>query len=261
MTHERLRAAITDAGFSLQEFSDKLGVDPKTVERWITKDRMPYLSHRMNAAGVLGRTPGYLWPSTESDPRTKSATRAELVDLYPSRGALPTSMWEELIDSATEAIDILAFAGSFLHDGIPEFGERIRARAAGGVRIRLMFGDPESPAVALRGEEEGIGDLMAARCRLTWNYLAPLLNGVAGIQARMHGSTVYASLFRFDNTLLVNPHALGSPAGQSPILHLNRIAGGKLFDHYLASFDRTWEAAKPAIDAERPPFRRDHSVT
>ncbi|MGW8566198.1 XRE family transcriptional regulator [Isoptericola sp. NPDC055881] len=202
---------------------------------------MRYLSHRMNAARIVGKTSGYLWPSTQADPRTKSATRAELVDLYPSRGALPISMWEELIDSSAEAIDILAFAGSFLHDGIPEFGERIKARAAAGVRIRLLFGDPESRAVELRGEKEGIGDLMAARCRLTWNYLAPLLVDVTGIQARKHGSNVYASLFRFDSTLLVNPHAFGAPAGHSPILHLHRIAGGKLFDHYLESLDRTWQ--------------------
>lgn len=246
MTNERLRAAITDAGFSLQEFSDELGVDAKTVERWITKDRMPYLAHRMNAARHLHKTPGYLWPSTDTDPRAKSATRAELVDLYPSRGALPISMWEELIDGAAEAIDLLAFAGSFLHDGIPEFGDRIRARAAAGVRVRLLFGDPDCRAVELRGEEEGLGDLMAARCRLTWNYLAPLLNGVPGIQARKHGCTLYASLFRFDNTMLVNPHALGAPAGHSPIFHLSRIAGGKLFDHYLESYDRTWQVSKSA---------------
>ena len=246
MTNERLRAAITDAGLSLQQFGEKVGVDPKTVERWITKDRVPHRTHRMNAARILGKSDVFLWPATESDPRTRSATRAEFVDLYPSRGSLPVSTWVDLIDNAREAIDLLAFAGSFLHDAIPEFGERIAARAAAGVRIRLLFGDPESPAVALRGEEEGIGELMAARCSLTWNYLTPLLHGVPGIEARKHGSTLYASLFRFDDQLLVNPHALGAPAGHSPIMLLNRIPGGRLFAHYMESFERTWQAAKPA---------------
>jgi len=246
MTNERLRASITDAGLTLQQFGEKVGVDPKTVERWITKDRIPHRTHRMNAARVLGKTDVFLWPATDSDPRTRSATRAEFVDLYPSRGSLPVSTWEELIDNAREAIDLLAFAGSFLHDSVPEFAERIAARAKSGVRIRLLYGDPESQAVALRGEEEGIGDLMAARCRLTWNYLTPLLGGVAGIEARMHGSTLYASLFRFDDQLLVNPHALGAPAGHSPIMHVNRIPGGRLFAHYMESFERTWQAAKPA---------------
>lgn len=246
MSNERLRAAITDAGLSLQEFGEKVGVDPKTVERWIGTDRIPHRTHRMNAAHILGKTDVFLWPATDSDPRTRSATRAEFVDLYPSRASLPVSTWEELIDNAREAIDLLAFAGSFLHDSVPEFAERIAARARNGVRIRLLYGDPESPAVALRGEEEGIGELMAARCNLTWNYLTPLLQGVAGIEARKHGSTLYASIFRFDDQLLVNPHALGAPAGHSPIMHINRIPGGRLFTHYMESFERTWQTAKPA---------------
>ncbi len=245
MTNERLRAAITDAGLSLQEFGEQVGVDPKTVERWISTDRIPHRTHRMRAAHILGKSDVFLWPATDSDPRTRSATRAEFVDLYPSRGSLPVSTWEELIDNAGEAIDLLAFAGSFLHDSIPEFAERIAARAKSGVRVRLLFGDPESAAVALRGEEEGIGELMAARCNLTWKYLAPLLEDVAGIEGRKHGSTLYASLFRFDDQLLVNPHALGAPAGHSPIMHVNRIPGGRLFAHYMESFERTWQAAKP----------------
>ena len=243
MTNERLRAALTHAELSLYEFSEQLGVDPKTVERWITKDRVPHRTHRMSAARVLGKSEVFLWPATETDPRTRSATRAEFVDLYPSRASLPVSTWVDLIDNAREAIDLLAFAGSFLPDSIPEFAERIATRADAGVRIRLLFGDPASPAVALRGEEEGIGTLMAARCSLTWNYLTPLLNGVAGIEARKHGSTLYASIFRFDDQILVNPHAFGAPAGHSPILHLNRIPGGRLFAHYMQSFERTWDAA------------------
>lgn len=246
MTNERLRAAITEAGLSMQEFGEQVGVDPKTVERWITKDRVPHRTHRMSAAQILGKTDVYLWPTTESDPRTRSATRAEFVDLYPSRGALPVSTWGDLIDNSQEAIDLLAFAGSFLHDSVPEFAERVADRARNGVRVRLLFGDPGSAAVALRGEEEGIGELMSARCNLTWRYLAPLLDGLPGIRARKHGSTLYASLFRFDDSLLANPHALGAPAGQSPMLHINRIPGGRLFSHYMESFERTWEAAEPA---------------
>lgn len=245
MTNERLRTAITDVGLTIQQFGDKVGVAPKTVERWITKDRTPHRKHRMSAASVLDKTEAFLWPTTESDPRTRSATRAEFVDLYPSRGAVPTPTWTEFIDHATEAIDILAFAGSFLHDSIPDFADRIAARASAGVRVRLLFGDPDSPAVALRGQEEGIGDLMSARCSLTWNYLAPLLDGRPGIEARRHGNTLYASIYRFDDTVLANLHAYGAPAGHSPVLHINRIPGGRLYSHYMESLERIWQEAKP----------------
>src|SRR4051794_11247209 len=146
MTNERLRAAITDAGLTLQEFGEKVGVDPKTVERWIGTNRIPHRTHRMAAARLLGKSDVFLWPATDSDPRTRSASRAEFLDLYPSRASLPVSTWEELIDKAREAIDLLAFAGSFLHDSVPDFAERIAARAKSGVRVRLLYGDPDSPA-------------------------------------------------------------------------------------------------------------------
>ncbi|MCF4123222.1 helix-turn-helix domain-containing protein [Antribacter sp. KLBMP9083] len=244
MSNERLRAAMTDKGMSIQQLGEEVGVDPKTVERWITKDRMPHQTHRMKTASVLGKTVVYLWPSTESDPRSQSAARAEFVDLYPTRATVPVSSWIDFIENAKESIDLLAFGGSFLHDSIPEFGARISARARAGVRVRMLFGDPDSAAVALRGEEEGIGDLMSARCRLTWNYLKPIL-GEEGIEARKHGSTLYASIFRFDDTLLANVHVYGAPAGHNPILHMNRIPGGRLFAHYMESFERTWQGAEP----------------
>lgn len=44
--------------------------------------------------------------------------------------------------------------------------------------------------------------------------------------------------------MLVNTHAAGSPASQSPVLHLRRVDGGHLFDHYLESFDWVWSTAE-----------------
>lgn len=244
MSNERLRAAITSAGLNLQSFSDQVGVDPKTVERWITKDRVPHRTHRMNAAALLGKSDGFLWPSTESDRISRSATEAELVRLYPSRGAIDARTWLELAQGAKESIDLLAYAGSFLHDSIPGFFDQVAERSDNGVRVRLLFGDPTSDAVALRGREEEIDDLMAARCRLTWKYLAPCVKAHR-MQARQHGTTLYASIFRFDDVLLANPHAYGSSASQSPVLHINRIPGGRLFSHYMDSYDKVWATARP----------------
>ena len=86
---------------------------------------------------------------------------------------------------------------------------------------------------------------MAARCKLTWVYVAPLLTAHP-IEARRHDTTLYASLFRFDDTLLANGHAYGSSASQSPVLHLCRIPGGRLFTHYLDSFERVWASSAPS---------------
>ena len=242
MSNARLRSAMIKAGLDPQGLGQQLTVDPKTVERWISQDRVPHRRHRMAAAAMLRADELFLWPSTENDQRSQSATRAEFTDRYPNRGAVPVNLWAEALDSATEAIDLLAFAASFLHDSVPDFDEMLIKKARTGVPVRLLFGDPSSPAVRLRGEEEGIGDLLAARCRLTWNYWASALDE-PGIDARAHGCTLYSSIFRFDDRLLVNPHMYGAPASHAPVHVITRVAGGRLFTNYMSSFERTWAAA------------------
>lgn len=248
MSNERLRSAITTAGLNAETFSERLGVDPKTVERWISTDRLPHRAHRINSATILGKSDGYLWPATAFDRISQSATEAELVRLYPSRGAIDPQAWLDLAGQCTESIDLLAYAASFIHDSLPGFVDSLAERSQRGVRVRLLFGDPASEAVMRRGQEEGIDDLMAARCRLTWKYLAPVTQA-GGIEAREHATTLYASIFRFDDVLLANPHAYGSSASHSPVLHINRIAGGRLFSHYLDSYDRVWASARPVVPA------------
>jgi len=109
-----------------------------------------------------------LWPGTAEEPQSFRAAQAELVELFPNRGAVPKALWEHLAREAVESIDLLAFAGSFLHDALPGFTELLAERARAGTRVRLLFGDPTSEAGALRGEEEGIGDLLGKRCELSW---------------------------------------------------------------------------------------------
>jgi transcriptional regulator with XRE-family HTH domain len=245
MSNERLRSAMLDARLTYEDVSEHVSVDPKTVERWISQGRVPHRAHRLRVAALLGRDDSFLWPSTKADPRNLAASNAEFVTLYPNRGSVHPDLWEELISRSVVHIDLLAFAASFLHDAVPDFPENLAAKAAHGVRVRLLFGDPQSPAVELRGREEGIEDLLAARCRLAWSYFEPLLE-VPGIEARKHGSTLYNSIFRFDDDVLVNPHSLGAPASHSPVMHLHKVAGGRLFNHYMTGFENTWDSARPA---------------
>jgi hypothetical protein len=65
------------------------------------------------------------------------------------------------------------------------------------------------------------------------------------VEVRFHATTLYNSIYRFDNDLLVNAHVYGAPAAHSPVLHLRRLPGGRLVDHYQASFERVWEQAHP----------------
>ena len=69
------------------------------------------------------------------------------------------------------------------------------------------------------------------------------LRGVDGVALRFHGTTLYNSIYVFDDEMLVNTHVFGFPAAHAPTLHLRRLSGGELFDTYADSFDRVWSSS------------------
>ncbi len=195
-------------------------------------------------AGLLGKDDVYLWPETATNARTQAASVAEVIAVHPSRGSIPAATWTSMLDNAVECVDVLAYAATFLSDSVDDLVGRLRRRARSGVRIRLLLGDPASEAVAGRGREEGIGSLVASRCELSWAYLDAACSE-PGAQSRKHSTTLYASIFRFDEHAFINTHAYGEAASHSPVIHLQRIPGGRMFDHYMRSFDRVWDGAAP----------------
>jgi hypothetical protein len=242
VANERLRSCITGARLTIPDVAAQVGVDPKTVERWIVLGRVPHRSHRWATAALLGTDEAYLWPEIADDRRAQAASAAELVTFYSNRGAVPGVLWRSLLEAATGNIDVLVFSGLFLPDGYPEVAKLFASKAEQGVTVRLSLGDPDSEAVRRRGDEEGIGDGLAARVRLSLIYLRDAV-GAPGVELRFHATTLYNSIYRFDDDMLVNAHVYGSPAAHSPVLHLRRLPGGRLFDHYQASFERVWEQA------------------
>ena len=241
-TNQRLRGSIVSAGMRPADLAERVGVDAKTVERWITKGRLPHRTHRVAVAGALNVDEAYIWPEILDAPATQSASVAELLEMHPTRASIPHDTWVRLMEGAREAIDILVYAGSFLFEQY-DFLDTIRRKAAQGVRVRILLGDETSPAVALRAEEEGTTGGLQGRIQLHRRYLRDL-DGVRGVEVRIHATTLYNSLFRFDQDLLVNGHAWGAPAGQSPVLHLRRVPGGRTWDHYMRSFEAVWSSVR-----------------
>lgn len=243
MGNERLRSCMASAQLSTVELAGRVRVDPKTVDRWVTTGRIPHRQHRIATACALKSDENYLWPGTVDDSRTMSASREELVTLYCHRGAVPRDLWLGLVSQAEESVDLLAYAALFLWDSSPELAALLAEKAREGTRVRLLVGDPHGEAVRRRGEEEDIGDGLAARIRLALTYLRELID-TPGVELRFHDTTLYNSIFRFDNDLLVNTHVYGAPAAHSPVIHFRRLSGGRLFSHYLTSFDKVWAAAR-----------------
>jgi len=149
-----------------------------------------------------------------------------------------------MLAQARERIDILVYAAVFLHEAYPRFNDLLKERAAEGCAIRIALGDADSQNVRQRGEDEEFGHGIESRCRLALMHVQPLI-GVSGIEIRTHGTTLYNSLYRADDQVIVNAHVFGVNAYAAPVWHLRRHGNGGMFDTYAASFDAVWATAQP----------------
>jgi transcriptional regulator with XRE-family HTH domain len=245
--NERLRAALRQRGLSVEQLARTCGVDPKTASRWVTTaSRTPHPRQRRAAAELLGTSERYLWPAlTEREPFLGSIdSQAELVGTYPDRASVPRDVWLQLVNGATSSIDILVFSGTFLAQTNPKLPQILMDSAANGAQVRLCFGDPDGSAVALRDEEEGINGALGAKIRACLSYF-PRLVGSQNCGIRLHNHTLYASIFRYDDQAMINPHIWGSPASANPLFHFRRLGEDCTFGKYMNSFERIWEQSKP----------------
>ncbi|NYJ34878.1 XRE family transcriptional regulator [Nocardiopsis aegyptia] len=243
MPNERLRAALLQRGSTPAELAEAIGVDAKSVERWVTQGRTPYRRHRFSAAAFLGVEETYIWPEALSPEQSKAASQSEIVELYPHRWSVPADLWKRIFEAAQQEISILVFSGFFIADD-PSMIKLLSDKAKAGVRVRILLGDPESEAVAQRGRDEGLDDLLASKIRNVI-VLYKSLRAVEGTEFRLHGTTLYNSLYRADDQLIVNTHVYGAMASQAPVFHLRKIPGGEMMSTYLESFDKVWGQATP----------------
>ncbi|SCL18072.1 hypothetical protein GA0070616_1424 [Micromonospora nigra] len=92
--NDALRAALSQTGYTVEALASQVGVDPKTVGRWLTEDRIPHPSHRAAAADALGRPVADIWPDT--------SRRRELAWFRP---------WQEI---EREAVSLRSYQGVVL---------------------------------------------------------------------------------------------------------------------------------------------------
>jgi hypothetical protein len=173
----------------------------------------------------------------------------QVVAFYPHRADTPKQLWMDLLVSAQEEINLFANASLFLPEENPEAIETLKKKAAGGVQIRILLGDPAHPAMELRGREERLFEAIPGRIRMALAYYRPLVD-IEGIEFRLHGTSLYNSIFRYDDQMLVNQHIYGTYGYIAPILHLRKVAGGDLFETYMKSFELVWHEESYSIHAE-----------
>ena len=239
--NESLRRALLRARLREGDVAARLGVDPKTVRRWLN-GRMPYPHNRAAIAELVGADEADMWPDAGGPLATRSRPE-ELGTVYPHRWAVPREVWARLFESAECEIDILAYSALFLAEDAGIL--RILAdKGRAGVTVRIALGDPDGPHAAERGEEEGIGDAMPAKIRNALALYRPL-RAVNNIELRLHRTVLYNSIYRAGGELLVNQHTYGIPAAQAPVFCLSRTGTGEMAVLYLDSFERVWAGAAP----------------
>lgn len=238
--NELLRRFLLQAGLREDDVAARLGVDPKTVRRWLN-GRVPYPHNRAAIADLLGAEEADLWPGA-SGTLTAKIRPDELRSVYPHRLAMPREVWTRFFGSARREIDILAYSALFLAQdkGILRL---LVEKGHAGVNIRVALGDPESSDAARRGEED-TGDAAPAKIReaLTLYRSAAKLGNA---EIRLHHAVLYNSIYRADDQLIVNQHAYGVPSAQAPVFRLRDIGGGEMTGLYRDSFERVWATAVP----------------
>lgn len=238
-----LKRALADARLRDVDVATALGVDPKTVQRWLA-GRLPQPRHRWGVADLVGLAEDDLWPDA-----CPQASSPEIEAIYPHRAAVPPDVWRRLFGRAKADIGVLVYSGLFLAEDAEcrrIFAEKARA----GVSVRITLGDPESPHVIARGAEEGIEDAMAAKVRNAIVLYRPLL-GIDRFEVRLHRTVLYNSIFRADDELLANPHVFGAAAAFAPVLHVRASEGAgsvaPMVGTYRESFERVWRDATPLV--------------
>jgi transcriptional regulator with XRE-family HTH domain len=242
MPNERLRSTLAESEYNEDSLARDIGLDSKSVQRWLTKDVTPRRSTAQRAAKLLGVPAAWLWPDLESD--RESASQAEIVCLYPHRSEVPNRLWLDLLTASEQRIWLYANASLFLPEDNPESIDIIKSKAQSGVQVRVLMADPDSPECVMRGVEERLFDAIPARVRMALAYYAPLV-GVPGVDFRLQRATLYNSIFVYDENMLINQHVYGMYGYMAPILHLRHIDGGDFFSMYIRSFERVWEIGSP----------------
>ncbi|QKZ20925.1 helix-turn-helix domain-containing protein [Streptomyces chartreusis] len=242
MSNERLRSALLAQGMTVQQLADDLGVNAKTVERWITQGKVPYRRHQYAAASLLKVDVTTLWDDSRAVESATDLSRAEIVTVYPHRHMVPPDLWREIYGRAAKHIDVLVYAGLWLSED-PQFLNLLKDKVRGHAQVRILLGDPDCSAVQQRGVDEG-HRIMDGKIRNALMNYRPLFTSHPEIGFRLHDATLYNSLFRADDEMLVNTHVYGIGAYLAPVFHLRRLPGGGLFDTYANSIEQTWGGAR-----------------
>lgn len=108
--------------------------------------------------------------------------------------------------------------------------------------VKLLLGDPDSEAVAIRASEVGIA--VATQIRTVLQFLNPITN-YPGIEIRLDNTPLYYALYAFDDAMIVSQQIIFLLAHEAPHLYLPRAQAESVFDTYRENFELLWSLGQP----------------
>lgn len=215
MADTNVKNALRRAGLTPEEFAEVIGVDPKTVQRWVAGTTTPYPRHRATVARALDLTEHDLWPEIAPQP----TRRSEPGELALAAGSEVTGTWAS--DSDPTAPDPIAFLSQ--HAGPIDLLESFR-----GIQLT-------APLARALAEHAAAGRQIRILTNRPIRQVEPLL-GHAQVEIR-YSEYQEHSLLRAGDTMLL-ALILDYEADQPPpLLRLERSIDGGLFDRLIDNLD------------------------
>ncbi|WFE45615.1 helix-turn-helix transcriptional regulator [Verrucosispora sp. WMMD1129] len=234
--NERLRETLLALGCSPADLAARLGVDPKTVERWIgNANRTPYPRTAYQAARILDVDVTYLWPTIHNNRVSKIEGTDELSACWPGRATVPADLWGRLLIDAQRRIIIMGDLA--LSDLVPNLPGLLLDKADQGVRLRVILSDPDAIA-------NPIDRIRAIEAEAVYLPLAG-----HGISVSRYPGRLATTILRVDDDLIVRTGIDGCPTAFAPVMHLRALPNGPLSRLYLTSIDSVIETAVPVTPA------------
>jgi transcriptional regulator with XRE-family HTH domain len=253
--NERLRQAISQAGLEPEQLADQVEVDIKTLQRWLA-GRTPHPRLRARLARALGRDEHELWPELAIEVPEDSKSGGEIRGAWAHADDEGVPDWQELLEEAVDQIELL---GDSLIDVVSSDGviDTLAEKGNSGARVRILISASDSIWVTATAQQLGQKEDYIGRSQLRLEietaraHLEPLA-GHADIDLRQFYADPGHTILRFDDQMLVIPRLHGTSSADAPLLHLQRLGNGGLFDqfarHLHAIAERASETILPAPD-------------
>jgi transcriptional regulator with XRE-family HTH domain len=255
VTNDRLRAALQNASIDAEQLADAVGVDYKTVQRWVS-GRQPRGRYRAAVAAALGVSERELWPEAAVEPKDGGG-RMELVGAFARSDDVLAPDWKTAITEAGERIDLLDYTLIRIL-GTPGIRDVLSAKAKAGCQIRLLISyatrarlAQDIPLNTPYDDDPPAAMAEIARSRAIINQLTEHDN----IQARKFAAMRFNTIVRTDQRMLVTLHLWGVNGQQAPVIHLKALDHPGLFDQFAQHYEHIWQHASHPIDHEPSPGR------